>query len=140
MGIREMSDTTAPASVVFVCLHGAAKSVIAAALFDRLAASRGIAARAAFAGTEPDAEIAPAVLAALRQDGTDLRGRRPRTPTPGELDAAARVVAFGCDVTAHTGRPDVEQWADVPAVSADYATAHAAIERRVEALVAEMSP
>ena len=34
--------------VVFVCLHGAAKSVIAASLFDRLAQSRGLDVRATF--------------------------------------------------------------------------------------------
>jgi protein-tyrosine-phosphatase len=36
--------------VVFVCRHGAAKSVIAATTFDRLARARGLAIRATFAG------------------------------------------------------------------------------------------
>src|SRR5436309_2384630 len=40
-------------TVLFVCLHGAAKSVVAAAEFERLARERGIEARAAFTGTEP---------------------------------------------------------------------------------------
>ena len=50
-----MSDRT----VVFVCLHGAAKSLIAATLFQRLADERGLAVRSTFAGTEPDPAIQP---------------------------------------------------------------------------------
>ena len=51
--------------VLFVCLHGAAKSVLAAADFERMAKVRGLPISAESAGTEPDAEIAPPVLAAL---------------------------------------------------------------------------
>src|SRR5258705_5533438 len=39
--------------VLFVCLHGAAKSVIGAAHFRRLAAARGLSIGAVAAGTEP---------------------------------------------------------------------------------------
>src|SRR5215813_9354941 len=38
-------------AVVFVCEHGAAKSVIATAYFNKLAAERGLAYRATFRGT-----------------------------------------------------------------------------------------
>src|SRR4029453_17394056 len=44
--------------VLFVCLHGAAKSVVAAAHFRRLASARGLSISAVAAGTEPDAEVA----------------------------------------------------------------------------------
>src|SRR5215207_1472346 len=42
--------------VLFVCLHGAAKSVVGAAHFRRLAAARGLDIDAVAAGTEPDDE------------------------------------------------------------------------------------
>jgi len=48
---------TPPRRVLFVCLHGSAKSLIALEHFRRLAAERGIAVEAAAAGTAPDAEI-----------------------------------------------------------------------------------
>ena len=67
--------------VVFVCLHGAAKSVIAASIFDRLAASRGLDVRATFAGTEPDSEIPPKVVRNVRTEGADVAGMRPRLVT-----------------------------------------------------------
>jgi len=68
--------------VLFVCLHGSAKSLIAAEYFNRLAAARGLGVRATSAGTEPDAEIPPRVAQGLRADGIDVEGRRPRRPTP----------------------------------------------------------
>jgi protein-tyrosine-phosphatase len=124
--------------ILFVCLHGAAKSVLAAADCERLAASRGLRIKADFAGTEPDAEIAPAVAAALRADGVDLGGKKPRLVTPQDVAAADRVVAFGCELGgAATPGPRVDQWADVPAVSDGLPAARAAIRARLERLLDE---
>src|SRR5919106_666654 len=50
-------------TVLFVCPHGAAKSVMAAAYFGRLAAERGLAFRAECAGTEPEEAVMPLVAA-----------------------------------------------------------------------------
>jgi len=44
---------TATRTVVFVCQHGAAKSVLAATLLERLAAEQGLPLRALARGTEP---------------------------------------------------------------------------------------
>lgn len=63
--------------VLFVCLHGSAKSVIALEHFRRLAAERGVAVDADSAGTEPDAEIPPRVVQGLLGESIDVRGRRP---------------------------------------------------------------
>ena len=126
-------------TVLFVCLHGAAKSVLAAADFERLARERGLDARAASAGTEPDPEIAPRVLAELRAEGVDLRGRHPQRVTRADVERAWRVVAFGCDLgeLAAAG-PRVEQW-EVPAVGEDFGKARAAIEARLVRLLDELS-
>jgi protein-tyrosine-phosphatase len=60
-------------NVLFVCLHGSAKSLIAAEYFNRLAAARGLAARAASAGTEPDDAIPRRVTQGLGADGMVAR-------------------------------------------------------------------
>jgi arsenate reductase len=123
-------------SVLFVCLHGAAKSVLAAADFQRLAAQRGLDLTAAAAGTEPDPEIAPGVVAALRADGRDLSGQRPRRVTREDTAAAARVVTFGCDLGEATpSAVPVERWDDVPAVSENLPIARAAIRSHLERLL-----
>ena len=125
--------------VVFVCLHGAAKSVIAASIFDRLAAARGLDARATFAGTEPDPDIPPVVVANVRREGADVSGMRPRLVTRHEIACAARVVSFGCDLSGLGATADVERWDDVPAVSEDYGKARDVIAGRVERLVEDLA-
>lgn len=124
-------------SILFVCLHGAAKSVLAAADFQRVAAARGLDLVADAAGTEPDPQIAPAVVAALQAEGLDLSGRRPRQVTPEDTARAVRVVTFGCDLGGATpASVPVERWDDVPAVSENLPVARAAIRRHLDELVA----
>lgn len=122
-------------SVVFVCLHGAAKSVIAAAHFDRLASARGLGLRATCMGTAPDPAIPPPVVAGLATEGIDVRGRAPRGVVPAELARATRVVSFGCDLSAAAPGVRVERWDEVPAVSDGFAAARNAIVARVTRLV-----
>ena len=62
---------------------------------------------------------------------------RPRAITLYDLDAATRVVSFGCDVMPPRGQR-VEQW-DVPAVSDGYEAARTRIVANVERLVAELA-
>lgn len=127
---------TASRSVLFVCLHGAAKSVLAAADFRRLAAARGLDITAESAGTEPDPEIAPPVVSALRADGLDVGGQRPRRVTASETARADRVVTFGCDLgEAMPAAVPVEHWVDVPAVSEDLPRARAAIRLHLDRLL-----
>jgi hypothetical protein len=126
-------------TVLFLCPHAAAKSVLAAAEFERLAAARGLGYRADAAGTEPDPATNPAVVAALAAQGIDASGHRPRRVTADELAGAWRVVSLGCDVDgiAPAGLV-VERWDDIPPVSTDLPVARGAIRRRVAALVDQL--
>lgn len=123
--------------VLFVCLHGAAKSVIGAAYFRRLAAARGLAVDAVAAGTEPEPALAPAAVAGLAADGMRPPLGRPRAVTLYDLDRATRVVSFGCDITPAKGQR-VDRW-EVPAVSDGYGVARDWIAARVERLVEELA-
>jgi protein-tyrosine-phosphatase len=125
-------------AVLFVCLHGSAKSVIAAEYFARLVAERGLNVHATSAGTEPDPDIPPHVIEELLRDGIDVRGRRPRLVTREELANASHVVSFGCDLS-RVAPPGlaIERWDDVPAVSADFATARDAIVARLRRLLVD---
>ena len=122
--------------VLFVCLHGAAKSVLAATDFERMAKERGLLIAAESAGTEPDAEIAPPVRAALKVDGVDMAGRTPRLVTREMAAGATRVVAFGCGLGAATPDGDrIEQWEGVPNVSDGLPVARAVIREHLERLL-----
>jgi arsenate reductase (thioredoxin) len=133
---RAMSRT-----VLFLCPHAAAKSVLAAAYFDRLAAERGLAAWASIAGTEPDPRPAPAVVAALASEGIDVSGHRPRRVTAEDLVRAWRVVSIGCELDgiAPSGVA-LERWDDVPPISQDFPAAREVIRRRVARLINELTP
>jgi protein-tyrosine-phosphatase len=123
--------------VLFVCLHGAAKSVIAAAHFRRLVQARGLSVGAVAAGTEPDPQLAPGAVKGLTGDGLQPTPARPRPVTLYDLQGAMRVVSFGCDVTPRQGQR-VDRW-DVPAVSDGYEAARDRIVANVERLVAELA-
>jgi arsenate reductase len=126
--------------VLFVCLHGAAKSVLAAADFERLAKERRLPIAAEAAGTEPDAEIAPKVLATLTAEGVDMTGQKPRLVTREMAAGATRIVAFGCALGAAAPEDaKVEQWEDVPNVSDGLPAARAAIRAHLERLLAGWS-
>lgn len=97
-----------PARILFVCVHNAGRSQMAAALFNRLAAGR---ATATSAGTRPAARVHPEVVAAMRELGIDLDDARPRPLTPELARGVARVVTMGCgDECPVLGVP-TEDWA-----------------------------
>jgi protein-tyrosine-phosphatase len=126
-----------PSRVVFVCLHGAAKSVIGAAHFRRLASARGLSIGAVAAGTEPDLQLAPGAVKGLTGDGLSASPARPRPVTLYDVQTATRVVTFGCAVSPRPGQR-VDQW-DVPAVSDGYEAARDRIVANLERLVAELA-
>jgi arsenate reductase (thioredoxin) len=126
-------------TVLFLCPHGAAKSVLAAAAFQRLADQRGLPLRALCAGTEPDATIAPAVVALLARAGLALPAERPQLVSAAQIAAAQRVVSLGCTREELPQQPaQWEQWDDVPAPSQDLAGAYARIQQHVTQLVEEL--
>ena len=129
-----------PTSVLFVCLHGAAKSVIAAEYLQLLAAERGVRIEAAAAGVEPDVEIPPTVASSLLSEGIDVRGRSPVAVSRQMVERADHVVSFGCDLSDVTrGGTVIAEWTDVPAVSDGFVTARDEIVRRGTTLLDELS-
>jgi arsenate reductase (thioredoxin) len=122
--------------IVFLCPHGAAKSVMAAAYCQQLADQWGVLVRVTSAGTEPDAEVSPAVVALLGSEGIDVADHRPRRVTPEELAAASYIISLGCDLD-DLARPGmlIEHWDDVPPPSQDLPGARDRIRDHVEQLV-----
>ena len=122
--------------VLFVCQHGAAKSVIAARHLAELAQARGLNINASAAGVEPDEVIPAHVIAGLREDGVDDHDASPRAVTRELLESARIVVSFGCDLSGLTENEDrIVQWRGVPAVSDGYDAARTEILTRVHAIL-----
>ena len=138
-GIRAALDTQKPvASVLFVCEHGAVKSVLAAAEFNRQAERRGLSWRATFRGTQPESEIAPAVVKVLKQDGIVLEAK-PSKISRADLEAATEVVTMGCKLPPDSVERTLREWNDVPAFSSNPEASRQDINRRVSQLLDELT-
>jgi hypothetical protein len=122
-------------TVYFVCLHGSAKSLIAAHHFNRLAGARGLPHRADSMGVDPDAEVPPPVIAGLARDGFEMHGYTPQPLDAARLAGAGCVVSIGCELPPIDGVDRFEQWNDLPLVSDGFDRARDAIVERVEELV-----
>lgn len=119
-------------TVMFLCPHGAAKSVLAAALFQRIMEERGLPLTATCAGTEPDAEIAPHVRALLQHEGLALPLEQPQHVTADLLAQVSYVISLGCDLDTLPLTPTHwEMWDDVPAPSQDLQGAYTCIQRHL---------
>src|SRR6478752_5264611 len=79
--------------VLFVCVHNAGRSQMAAALLDHHARGR---VRVRSAGSAPAGEINPAVVTAMRELGLDLSREFPKPLTDDSVHAADVVVTMGC--------------------------------------------
>jgi arsenate reductase (thioredoxin) len=68
-------------NILFLCPHGVAKSVIAAAITQQLALEAGIELNISNAGTEPDEFIPVKVIDLLASDGLDVSAWTPSVQT-----------------------------------------------------------
>ena len=136
---QSSTATAKPPTILFLCPHGAAKSVLASAYFQRAAKERGLNVHVMSAGTDPDPQVAAAVASHLRKNGYELPIDKPRRATAQDVATADVVISIGCDLRglpAPTGT--VLKWDDVPAPSEDFARADEKIRERVIQLVEEL--
>jgi arsenate reductase len=126
--------------ILFLCPHAAAKSVLAAAYFNRLAQKQGLDFVADAAGTEPDEAVAPAVVKLLAEEGMDMSHHKPRRVSEIELNTAYKVISMGCDLDDLAIAPEsVEEWLDIPAPSQDLVGARNRIEAHIQALIENLA-
>ncbi len=86
--------------VLFVCVHNAGRSQMAAALLDREAAGR---VRVTSAGSQPADRLNPAVVEAMAEVGLDISREFPKRLTNDKVQAADIVITMGCGDSISTG-------------------------------------
>lgn len=129
--------------VLFVCVHNAGRSQMAAALIAHHAGDR-IAVRSA--GTAPADSINPAVVEAMAEIGIDLvaSGATPKRLTDAAVEASDVVITMGCgdECPFYPGKRYLDWALDDPAGRglAAVRPIRDEIERRVQALVSELVP
>ena len=121
--------------VIFVCEHGAAKSILTAAFFNKLARENDAGFKAMARGTHPDAELSSKTVSGLREDGLASTESVPLRLTREEMESAQQVISF-CTLPEEYGHEVVvEYWDDVPPVNEDYERARDAIVEHLKELI-----
>jgi arsenate reductase (thioredoxin) len=136
-GQSSRTEATSP-SIVFVCEHGAAKSVTATAYFNKLAADRGLPSRATFRGTSPQDELSTRAIAGLRADGVAIPAGKPTAIAPADITRATHIFAIGCTLPAAAASSGkAADWTDMPD-DQGYGPMRDAIVRHVTALLDDL--
>ena len=126
------------ARVVFVCEHGAAKSLIATAYFNKLAAERGLPDRATFRGVAPQENLSVGAVAGLRTDGLAIPDGKPTAIGANDVKGATQIFAIGCTLPAAAAASGKgRDWSDVPD-DKGYGPMRDAIVAHVRALLDEI--
>ena len=126
-------------TVLFLCVHNAGRSQMAAAFARRLGGDR---VTVLSGGSEPAASLNPAVVAAMAERGIDITGERPRRWQDEDVRTADVVVTMGCGDTCpyYPGRR-YEDWELEDPAGKPVETVRGIrddIERRVAALLDEV--
>jgi protein-tyrosine-phosphatase len=121
--------------VVFVCEHGAAKSIIAAAYFNKLARDRNIHLIALARGTHPVPELSSEAVSGLLADGLTPTESAPIPLNIEDLEYAHRIFGFCPLPEEYRQKASTEYWDGIPPVSEDYARARDTIVAHLEELL-----
>jgi arsenate reductase len=136
-----MSGSQPHPAVLFVCVHNAGRSQMAAGYLRHLAGDR---VEVLSAGSEPGDRINPIAVQAMAEEGIDIAGAQPRILDADDVRASDVVVTMGCgDACPFFPGTRYEDWElDDPAGRPieEVRPIRDEIRRRVEALVAELLP
>ncbi len=133
--------TPARPAVLFVCVHNAGRSQMAAGFLRHLAGDR---VDVFSAGSEPAEGVNPVAVEAMAEVGIDIAGFRPEVLTTDAVRTSDVVVTMGCgDACPVFPGKRYEDW-DLPDPAGrplgEVRPVRDEIERRVMALVAELLP
>jgi arsenate reductase len=85
--------TSVKATVLFVCVHNAGRSQMAAGYLQALAGDR---VQVLSAGTAPKNEVNPSAIAAMAEEGIDIANQVPKVLTDDSVRESDYVITMGC--------------------------------------------
>ena len=128
-------------SVLFVCVHNAGRSQMAAGYLNQLSGGQ-IEVRSA--GSEPAKKINPVAVQAMAEEGIDIAAEQPKILTTDAVKASDVVITMGCgDTCPYYPGKRYEDWElDDPAGQDIHHVRliRDEIKRRVEQLISELQP
>lgn len=93
---KDLTMTTAKPSVLFVCVHNAGRSQMAAGYLTQLGAG---AVEVRSAGSEPADKINPVAVQAMAEEGIDITEQTPKILTDEAVQVSDVVITMGCGDT-----------------------------------------
>jgi arsenate reductase len=128
-------------TVLFVCVHNAGRSQMAAGYLQHVAGDR---VTVLSAGSEPAASVNPVAVQAMAEEGIDIAGNQPKVLSTEAVQDSDVVITMGCgDACPYFPGKRYEDWVlDDPAGQPIEAVRpiRDEIRERVEALIAEIAP
>ena len=132
-------SSTPLASVLFVCVHNAGRSQMAAGFLAHLAGDR---VEVRSAGSLPADQVNPAAVEAMKEVGIDISGQAPKVLTTEAVQASDYVITMGCGDTCpiFPGRKYLDWALEDPAGKGveSVRPIRDEIKTRIEALIAEI--
>lgn len=127
-------------TVLFVCVHNAGRSQMAAGYLQHLAGDR---VQVLSSGSEPKDHINPVAVEAMREEGIDISANQPHILTDEQVQASDVVITMGCGDACkfYPGKRYLDWELEDPA-GKDLETVRRVrddIRRRVEQLIGEMT-
>ena len=127
------------ATVLFVCVHNAGRSQMAAGYLQHLAGDR---IEVLSAGTEPMDQVNPSAVAAMAEEGVDIGANTPKVLTTEAVQESDYVITMGCGDTCpfFPGKTYLDWPLSDPAGKGveDVRPIRDEIRAKVEALIAEI--
>jgi protein-tyrosine-phosphatase len=131
---------TSRPTILFVCVHNAGRSQMAAGLVKKLAGDR---VQVRSAGSDPSDEINPAAVEAMAEVGVDLAQELPKLLTTDAVREADAVITMGCgDACPIFPGKRYEDWDLEDPAGKDLVTTRRIrdeIEKRVRTLLSEVA-
>lgn len=131
--------STPKATVLFVCVHNAGRSQMAAGYLQALAGDR---VQVLSAGTEPKDQVNPSAVAAMAEVGIDIASQQPKVLTTEAVHESDYVITMGCGDSCpfFPGKTYLDWPLEDPAGKgvADVRPIRDEIRAKVEALIAEI--
>jgi arsenate reductase (thioredoxin) len=106
--------------IVFVCEHGAAKSVIAAAYFNKIAKEKKLPWEAVCRGTAPDEQISERTKTLLTSDNLFDPKLKPQKLSQEDVDQADQVILFFPLPESIQSKNNIINWPGIDAVNNDF--------------------
>jgi arsenate reductase len=133
--------TASAPTVLFVCVHNAGRSQMAAGYMRHIAGDR---VTVLSAGSEPADRVNPVAIEAMAEEGIDIAGNQPKVLSTEAVQESDVVITMGCgDTCPFFPGKRYEDWElDDPAGREieEVRTIRDQIRVRVEALIAEIAP